>query len=293
MQNMANDNGKGRPRETGWSGPVGSRENTALQLFILWSQARPEMKGIVSVFINYTQIIFSCYFHCNCKMEGVILHDRWIAGSHAVDGHDLGRHICVIFSFIPTMPNFPVPWHVQSFFSIVAKFSQFLERHHSSSLGKKKICLGALKSEKKEVEGGNSALLSSGEASYGVLCPLLGPSVQESPGVNPQEGSGDVVETETPQLWGRLRELGLFRAEEVCEGVLSTYISIWRMEPGSSWWCQAIGWEAASRNWNKGRPTWTRWKTLLWWWLSARKVAQRGAGVSLTGYGHPSRQCPK
>lgn len=66
--------------------------------------------------------------------------------------------------------------------------------------GEKKICLGALKSEKKEVEGGNSALLSSGEASSGVLCPLLGPSVQESPGVNPQEGSGDVVETGTPQL---------------------------------------------------------------------------------------------
>lgn len=141
MQNMANDNGKGRPRETGWSGPVGSRENMALQLFILWSQAHPEMKGIVSVFINYTQIIFSWYFHCNCKMEGVILHDRWIAGSHAVDGHDLGRHICVIFSFIPTIPNFPVPWHVQSFFSIVAKFWQFLERHHSSSLGKKKSVL--------------------------------------------------------------------------------------------------------------------------------------------------------
>lgn len=68
-------------------------------------------------------------------------------------------------------------------------------------IGGKKIYLGALKSEKKEVEGGNSAtLLSSGEASSGVLCPLLGPCVQESPGVNPQEGSGDVVGAGTPQL---------------------------------------------------------------------------------------------
>lgn len=89
---------------------------------------------------------------------------------------------------------------MQSFFPVVAKLSEFLETHHSFSLGGK-IYLGALKSEKKEVEGGNSAtLLSSGEASSGVLCPLLGPCVQESPGVNPQEGSGDVVGAGTPQL---------------------------------------------------------------------------------------------
>lgn len=75
MQDMANDNGKGRPRETGWSGTVGSRENMALQLFILWSQTLPEMKRIVSVFINYIQIIFSWHFYCNCKMEGVVLSD--------------------------------------------------------------------------------------------------------------------------------------------------------------------------------------------------------------------------
>lgn len=169
-------------------------------------------------------------------MEGAILHDSWIAGSHAVDGHDLGRHIWVIFSFIPAMQNFSVPWHMQSFFPIVAKLPQFLQWYHFSSLGKK-ICLDALKSEKKEVEGSNSAsLLSSGEASSGVLCPLLGPSLQKNPGVNPQEGSGDVVKTGTPQLWRRLRELVLFRAEEDCELVLSTYISIQRMEPGFSCW---------------------------------------------------------
>lgn len=52
MQDMANDNGKGRPWETGWSGTAGSRENMALQLFILWSQPLSEIKKIVSVVIS-------------------------------------------------------------------------------------------------------------------------------------------------------------------------------------------------------------------------------------------------
>lgn len=75
MEDTANKNGKGRPRETEWSGTAGSRENMALQLFILWHQTLSEMKRIVSVFINYIQIIFSWYFHCHCKMKGVILSD--------------------------------------------------------------------------------------------------------------------------------------------------------------------------------------------------------------------------
>lgn len=109
---------------------------------------------------------------------------------------------------------------MQSFFPIVAKLSQFLERHHSFSLGKK-VCLGALKSKRKEIEGGNSApLLSPGEASAGVLCPLLGPSVQESPGVNPQGGLWRCCRVWNTSLMREAEGTGPVWAEEDCEGIL-------------------------------------------------------------------------
>lgn len=85
------------------------------------------------------QSYFLGIFIANCKREGVILCDSWLAGSHAMDGHDLGSHIWVIFGLISAMQNFPVSHGTcKAFFPMVAKLPQFWERHHSLSLRKKK-----------------------------------------------------------------------------------------------------------------------------------------------------------
>lgn len=64
-----------------------------------------------------------------------------------------------------------------------------------------------------QLEGDPVPLLSPSEATFGVLCPVLHPSVQDThgaPGADPGEGNKDDEETEHLIHEERLKELGLF-----------------------------------------------------------------------------------
>lgn len=104
--------------------------------FILWSQTLSEMK------------IFSWYFLCKYKLEGVTLSDSWVSGSHGVDGHEPMRHnwiICSLISFPPHHAKpFCVPWHVQNLFSYSSKVATVVRK---APLFLWKICLNALESD--------------------------------------------------------------------------------------------------------------------------------------------------
>lgn len=118
----------------------------AVQLVILWSQTLSEMKRIVSIFITYIQITFSWYCLCKCKLEGATLSDSWVSGSHGVDGHDLVRHNCLIFSpiFSPASTTLQCPMARAKLLSYSSKVATVFRKAPFFFIGK--ICLSALES---------------------------------------------------------------------------------------------------------------------------------------------------
>ena len=102
------------------------------------------------------------------------------------------------------------------------------------------------------VEGNNPLLLSCGEASHDVLCPVLGSPVQKRHGVpvgSPAKGCYNDEGTGPSLERLILLVCSFWRREGSGGNLISMYINIWRqgikmMGPNSFQWCTVTAWKA-------------------------------------------------